>query len=672
MTSKIKIYRMLNEKPSIYVEIIDLSGPVDLELYLGSKLIETAYNKHSNYTFEIKDSGVYSVTAKSHDSLQLNSNSLRFLMENFQPNLSFKSLEESRPINFSVDEPEIDNINKFYIEVKVTKNRIKMVEKVLQESTELNLFQRKSLNLNSFQENHSIHNYEYYITSNSLSKEDAKNIYKKIRDIEGIVYCSLVPVTDTLLPPELSTMVKSKKKLERVYNTPDFSELQGYLDEPHGMNVRNAWSNGYSGELVAIRHLDFGIYKNHEEFQDGNITVVNSRDETDDCNHGTASAGCIAAGNNDFGVTGIAYSSSFYFYDIEDKDKILEQVNPGDIVSLNVEFSSKDVYIPAIGIKSWWDTIHNIIEKGAIVIMAAGNSGVDLSDTSICPDFGDSGAILVGACTSSTGRRLSFSNYGHYSSLINSWGENVTTTGYSSLQDLPGHDRDYTNTFNGTSSATPLCSGALALLQCYAKKQGVILTAESMKQLLNESDYTESVEDLIGKRPNIEQLFTCIDKTILSPINQENPFPVSSNYINYNAFFSFNSDSEVKINFDYRFSDIINTGVVTYYSSEGPVELEWYSYGYSCVKIPVSDEDGRISIVYMRVSKVINPSIFTMNSSADIQGQSPGQFDLVLKFMKEDNKFLHENKYKGVLPLYIKSFDFEDYNLPVRLNIFID
>ncbi|HDS6525725.1 TPA: hypothetical protein QH070_001478, partial [Klebsiella aerogenes] len=127
MTSKIKIYRMLNEKPSIYVEIIDLSGPVDLELYLGSKLIETAYNKHSNYTFEIKDSGVYSVTAKSHDSLQLNSNSLRFLMENFQPNLSFKSLEESRPINFSVDEPEIDNINKFYIEVKVTKNRIKMV-----------------------------------------------------------------------------------------------------------------------------------------------------------------------------------------------------------------------------------------------------------------------------------------------------------------------------------------------------------------------------------------------------------------------------------------------------------------------------------------------------------------------------------------------------------------
>ncbi|EDR9719565.1 S8 family serine peptidase, partial [Salmonella enterica subsp. diarizonae] len=204
-----------------------------------------------------------------------------------------------------------------------------------------------------------------------------------------------------------------------------------------------------------------------------------------------------------------------------DKDKILENANPGDIVSLNVQFLTNGVYIPPIGIKSWWDTIHNITEKGAVVIVSAGNSGVDLSDTSICPDFGDSGAIIVGACSSSTGRKLSFSNFGHYSSLINSWGENVTTTGYGTLQDLPGHDRDYTNTFNGTSSATPLCSGALALLQCYAKKQAVILTTENIKQLLNESNYIEGVNDLIGKRPNVKQLFTCIDKLILSTINQD-------------------------------------------------------------------------------------------------------------------------------------------------------
>lgn len=672
MTSQVKIYKLLNEKPSVYVEIIDVLSPVNLELYLDSSLIETVYNKNSHHVFKLIKPGVYSVVAKFHDSLQLKSNNLGFLMENFQPDISFNSLKGIRDINFSFDEPEIDNIDEFHVEIKAHKNRTKTIEAVLNGDVDLNIFSKKSSSLNSFPENHSIYNYEYYKTSKTLSKEDAKNICQKIRDIDGIVYCSIVPVTDTLPPPKLNTMEKSKNNLSRISDTPDFSGLQGYLDEPHGMNVRNAWSNGYSGELVAIRHLDFGIYKNHEDFQDGNITVVNSRDETNDCNHGTASTGCIAAGNNGFGVTGIAHSSSFYFYDTGDKDKILEQASPGDIVSMDIQWESNGVYIPAIAIKSWWDTIYNLTEKGAIVIVAAGNSGIDLSDTSICPDYGDSGAMLVGACTSSTGRRLSFSNYGHYSSLVNSWGEHVTTTGYGSLQDLPGHDRDYTNTYSGTSSATPLCSGALALLQCYAKKQGLILTTKTMKQLLNESDYNEGANDLIGKRPNIEQLFTRIDNIILSPINQENPFPASSNYINHNAFFSFNSDTEVKIEFDYRFSDIKNAGVTTYYNSEGPVELEWYSYGYSYVKIPVSDEEGRINVIYMRVSKIINTSVFTMNSAADIQGQSPGQFAITLKFMAEDNKYLPKNKYKGILPLYIKSWNFKDYNLPVRLNIFID
>lgn len=521
MTNQVKIYKILGEKPSIYVEIIDTHNTVDLELYLDSKLEEVACSKVSNYVFEVTKPGVYSVVAKYNETLQLNSNSLSFLVESFQPNSLLKPLREIRPIKLYLDEPEIDGINKFHVEIKVKKSREKSIAKALVDTVGLDFFQKKSLNLSSFRASHSIHSYEYYKTFSELSKEDAKYICRNIKGIEGVVYCSMVPVTDKLLPPKSNRLEQYKNNLDRASDTPDFSELQGYLDEPYGMNVRNAWSNCYSGELVAIRHLDFGIYKNHENLQSGNITVINSRDETEDCNHGTASTGCIAAGNNGFGVTGIAHSSSFYFYDTEDKDKILENANPGDIVSLNVQFLTNGVYIPPIGIKSWWDTIHNITEKGAVVIVSAGNSGVDLSDTSICPDFGDSGAIIVGACSSSTGRKLSFSNFGHYSSLINSWGENVTTTGYGTLQDLPGHDRDYTNTFNGTSSATPLCSGALALLQCYAKKQAVILTTENIKQLLNESNYIEGVNDLIGKRPNVKQLFTCIDKLILSTINQD-------------------------------------------------------------------------------------------------------------------------------------------------------
>lgn len=121
MTNQVKIYKILGEKPSIYVEIIDTHNTVDLELYLDSKLEEVACSKVSNYVFEVTKPGVYSVVAKYNETLQLNSNSLSFLVESFQPNSSLKPLREIRPIKLYLDEPEIDGINKFHVEIKVKK-----------------------------------------------------------------------------------------------------------------------------------------------------------------------------------------------------------------------------------------------------------------------------------------------------------------------------------------------------------------------------------------------------------------------------------------------------------------------------------------------------------------------------------------------------------------------
>lgn len=155
--------------------------------------------------------------------------------------------------------------------------------------------------------------------------------------------------------------------------------------------------------------------------------------------------------------------------------------------------------------------------------MAAGNGYSNLSDTAFCPDYGDSGGILVGACNSADGRRLSFSNYGHYTFTINSWGQNVTTAGYGRLQDKPGYNRDYTHTYSGTSSATPLCAGALALLQSHAKRRGILLTPETMKLVLKNSNYTEGEVDGIGKRPNVEQLIGVIDHMFFPGPGNNNP-----------------------------------------------------------------------------------------------------------------------------------------------------
>jgi hypothetical protein len=98
------------------------------------------------------------------------------------------------------------------------------------------------------------------------------------------------------------------------------------------------------------------------------------------------------------------------------------------------------------------------------------------------PDYRESGAVLVGAGSSATvgGRhqRLCFSNYGERLDS-HAWGENVFTLGYGpALLGVPcggptcanpfpagTFNEYYTACFSGTSSAAPIVTGALSILQ---------------------------------------------------------------------------------------------------------------------------------------------------------------------------------------------------------------
>lgn len=212
-------------------------------------------------------------------------------------------------------------------------------------------------------------------------------------------------------------------------------------------------------------------------------------------------------------MTGIAYDCQYYFYDTGDLDILTKHVAPGDIVSLDIQFKINEKLLPATAIRSWWERIKIMVDKGAVVILAAGNGGLDLNLPGVMADYGDSGSMLVGACNHLSGTRAYFSNYNQKTSLINSWGDwSVTTTGYSSLQKLPGNNRNYSKDYSGTSSATPLCSGALALIQDYAKQNEIVLSAWGMREIIKKSTYTEGVDYGIGYRPNVDDLLAEIDK----------------------------------------------------------------------------------------------------------------------------------------------------------------
>ena len=93
----------------------------------------------------------------------------------------------------------------------------------------------------------------------------------------------------------------------------------------------------------------------------------------------------------------------------------------------------------------------------------------------------DSGAILVGAGAPPPGThgrdhgpdrsRLDFSNFGARVDA-QGWGEEVTTCGYGDLQGGTNEDLWYTDTFSGTSSASPIVVGALGCLQGVLRARG--------------------------------------------------------------------------------------------------------------------------------------------------------------------------------------------------------
>ncbi|KER03471.1 S8 family serine peptidase [Photorhabdus temperata] len=346
-----------------------------------------------------------------------------------------------------------------------------------------------------------------------INHSDLVKLADELEKLDYIEYCSLTPVLKYQPPPPL-LLSKTEEVIAEFDShiiTPDFSYLQGYLDEYNGMNIRNAWATGYKGQGITVHHLDFGVYRNHEDLV-GNITVINSRPETQDCNHGTASTGCIAAKNNEFGVTGIAHECHFRFYDIDDFDRIIYSFSPGDIISLNIQIVANNRYYPFTYIKSNWQKIKSCVDAGAIIIFSAGNGGINLAYDFTFPNYGDPGGIMIGACTSINGYRLGFSNHNLHTSL-NSWGENVTTTGYSNLQRLPGNNRNYTRSYNGTSSATPLVSGALALVQSYAKlKYHRYFNCSQIATLIKNSGFSTGELQGMGSRPNVANAFKLIDR----------------------------------------------------------------------------------------------------------------------------------------------------------------
>lgn len=303
-----------------------------------------------------------------------------------------------------------------------------------------------------------------------------------------------------------------------------------------------------TGKGARVHFSDGGLFPDHEDLQGNPNLKIITLEPNGDPNHGTKSVGILLATPNGIGMTGMCHASELYLYNNYARDQasraqtpkdLLRHVEPGDIVAINRHSANVDVlstFLPSIHERDWWDMAKALTERGAVVVFAAGNGstktiadkgttagyGVNLSQWRYFDDHGDADAIVVGACQSWDGKPHQYSNFAYPYRMLNAWGDSVATLGLGldRLQDKSGNDRDYTSNYGGTSSATPLVTGALTLIQSYAMEQHhVYLNADQMHLLVMQAGYLDATLPHssvlpMGARPNVHAALVLLDQIL--------------------------------------------------------------------------------------------------------------------------------------------------------------
>ncbi|XBS71448.1 S8 family serine peptidase [Acerihabitans sp. KWT182] len=336
---------------------------------------------------------------------------------------------------------------------------------------------------------------------------DLANELQRLDDVE---YCDLLSQAGDSPLDWSASWETTEPPLPANTPTPSFLPFQGYIEAGAGMNVRGAWNRAVNGQNIHVLIRDTGVFPNHEDL--AQIRQVSSGTGPD---HGTASAGVIMARNNGFGMLGIAFNVNASAYNNTEAgmNEVIRDARPGDIVTMSLGSASGNVSLPMIHDRLRWDQLGRLSASGVVVVIGAGNGGVNLRNPPF-QDFGDNGVLLAGACVPATGRRVWFSNY-NLRNFVNSWGLDVASCGYGDLFNA-GANRSYTAEYRGTSAATPLVAGVLALIQSYARNTyRTVFFNWQMLHIINQTGAREGVPDMIGSRPNAEAALRFVDSLFL-------------------------------------------------------------------------------------------------------------------------------------------------------------
>lgn len=307
--------------------------------------------------------------------------------------------------------------------------------------------------------------------------------------------------------------------------TPDFQDQQNYLEPaPRGVDAFFGWQQpGGDGKGIHVVDIEFGWHKEHEDLQPA-FWEREPGQSSQYKDHGTAVWGVVAAKKDGKGITGIAHGATVgtatYTETADAFIQTAERLKREKVGVMIIELQRRGPDSHKWAPWEYWQEVFDAFKKitgeyGIHIIEAAGNGNSNLDSPAYEGAFDlsqrDSGAVLVGAAgpagKDSHLKRLSFSNYG---SRIDSfgYGSHVTTTGYGDLFGKGDMPRQYTGKFSGTSSATPIVTGAVVSVLGMALEKDTTISVANMRKALRATGTEQqgTTSERIGNLPNIAEL----------------------------------------------------------------------------------------------------------------------------------------------------------------------
>ncbi len=312
--------------------------------------------------------------------------------------------------------------------------------------------------------------------------------------------------------------------------TPSFTGLQANFGPgPTGHGIWDAQGVlGARGQDVRLVMVEIDWFMDHEDvpaLTPANFLGNLPNGVIGESWHGVGGASALAAGRNNYGLTGVADEADLKFLAFPTNNGfengiLMAGVNsqPGDVILTVVnwmfgQYGPND-WVPAEFLQGVFDATLTVSALGRIVVNCSGNGAASSLDDPrflrrFDRSFRDSGAIMVGASEGSQLQRASFSNWGSRVDA-HGWGNfTVAAMGGTLFYGNSDHRQAYTAGYGGTSSASTHVGGIVTALQGAARRQlGRSLTSGEVLQLF----YTHgpSANGGIGRRPDMPAIFRAL------------------------------------------------------------------------------------------------------------------------------------------------------------------